>query len=177
MLEGRYTDAYPAEAGGGTPTFTDDELKTISSPLDFVGVNLYRPAWYVEASDEALGYHDIPINASHPKIVSAWHVLNAEVMYWGTRQIQSIWGATSIFLTENGCAASDAVADCRVYDTDRVMFLRACLAQVQRATTEGVPIDGYFRWSAKDNFEWIYGYGNRFGLVYVDFDTLERSRN
>jgi beta-glucosidase/6-phospho-beta-glucosidase/beta-galactosidase len=57
---------------------------------------------------------------------------------------------------------------------DRVMFLRACLGQLQRAATEGVPVDGYFLWSAQDNFEWIYGYGNRFGLIYVDFDTLER---
>jgi beta-glucosidase len=40
--------------------------------------------------------------------------------------------------------------------------------------SEGLPVDGYFLWSAQDNFEWIFGYGNRFGLIYVDFDTLER---
>jgi beta-glucosidase len=82
----------------------------------------------------------------------------------------------TIYVTENGCAASDAVAaDGRVYDSDRVMFLRAFLDQLQRATTEGVPVDGYFLWSAQDNFEWIEGYGNRFGLAYVDFDSLERT--
>jgi beta-glucosidase len=81
-------------------------------------------------------------------------------MYWAPRQVRSIRGAESIFITENGCAASDVVAaDGKVYDSDRVMFLRACLGQLQRATTEGVPVDGY---------------GNRFGLVYVDFDTLKR---
>ena len=96
-------------------------------------------------------------------------------MYWAPRHMRSIWGARSIYITENGCAASDVVAeDGRVYDTDRVMFLRACLGQLQRATAEGVPVDDYFLWSAQDNFEWIYGYGNRFGLIYVDFDTLER---
>src|SRR5262249_13738693 len=175
MLEGRYTDAYLAEAGGETPRFTDDELKTISSPLDFVGINVYRPGWYVEPSDEPPGYREIPINASHPKMQSAWHVIDPEVMYWAPRQMQSIWGAKSIFITENGCAASDVVAeDGRVYDTDRVMFLRACLGQLQRATSEGIKVDGYFLWSAQDNFEWVDGYGNRFGLVYVDFDTLER---
>jgi len=106
---------------------------------------------------------------------SAWHVFDPEVMYWAPRQMQSIWGARSIFITENGCAASDQVADDgRVYDSDRVMFLRACLGQLQRATAEGVPVAGYFPWSAQDNLEWIYGYGNRFGLIYVDFDTLER---
>ncbi|HET7758728.1 MAG TPA: GH1 family beta-glucosidase [Gaiellaceae bacterium] len=176
MLEGRYTDAYLAEAGGGTPTFTDEELKTISSPLDFVGINVYKPGWYVEPSDEPPGYREIPVNASHPKMQSVWHVLDPEVMYWAPRHMQSIWGATSIYITENGCAASDVVADDgRVYDSDRVMFLRSCLGQLQRATSEGVPVDGYFLWSAQDNFEWIWGYGNRFGLIYVDFETLERT--
>jgi beta-glucosidase len=175
MLEGRYTDEYLASAGGESPTFTDDELKTIASPLDFVGINVYRPAFYVEPSDEPPGYREIPINASHPKMRSSWHVFDPVVMYWAPRQMQSLWGATSIFITENGCAASDVVAeDGKIYDTDRVMFLRACLAQLQRATSEGVPVDGCFLWSAQDNFEWIYGYGDRFGLIYVDFDTLER---
>jgi len=176
MLEGRYTDEYLADAGGGTPTFTDEELKTISSPLDFVGINVYRPGWYVEPSDEPPGYREIPLNASHPKMQSVWHVLDPEVMYWAPRHMQSIWGAKSIFVTENGCAASDVVADDgRVYDSDRVMFLRGCLGQLQRATAEGVPVDGYFLWSAQDNFEWVWGYGNRFGLIYVDFETLERT--
>ena len=176
MLEGKYLDDYLASAGGSTPTFTDEELKTISSPLDFVGINVYRPGFYVEPSDEAPGYRDVPINASHPKMEAAWHVVDPEVMYWAPRQMQSIWDAKSIFITENGCAASDAVAeDGRVYDSDRVMFMRAYLGQLQRASAEGVPVDGYFHWSAQDNFEWSYGYGNRFGLVYVDFDTLERT--
>jgi len=175
MLEGRYTDEYLAEAGGG-PRFTDDELDTIASPLDFVGINVYRPGWYVEPADEPPGYREIPINASHPKMQSSWHVLDPEVMYWAPKQMQSIWGSKSIFITENGCATGDVVAeDGKVYDTDRVMFLRACLGQLQRATSEGVPVDGYFLWSAQDNFEWIDGYGNRFGLIYVDFDTLERT--
>src|SRR5215831_10526031 len=176
MLEGCYTDEYLAEAGGGSPRFTDEELATIASPLDFVGINVYRPGWYVEPSEEPPGYREIPISASHPKMQSEWHLLDPEVMYWAPRQMQSIWGAKSIFVTENGCAASDVVADDdRVYDTDRVMFLRACLGQLQRATAEGVPVDGYFLWSAQDNFEWVDGYGKRFGLIYVDFETLERT--
>jgi len=175
MLEGRYTDDYLASAGGTTPRYTEDELKTIASPLDFVGINVYRPGWYVEPSDEPPGYRDIPINASHPKMQASWHVLDPEVMYWAPRHMQSIWGAKSIYITENGCGASDVVAeDGRVYDSDRVMFLRACLGQLQRATAEGVPVDGYFLWSAQDNFEWIDGYGTRFGLIYVDFDTQQR---
>jgi len=176
LLEGRYTDEYLASAGGQTPKFTDDELKTIASPLDFVGINVYKPGWYIEPYDEPPGYREIPINASHPKMQAAWHVLDPEVMYWAPRQMQSIWDAKSIFITENGCGASNAVAeDGKVYDSDRVMFMRACLGQLQRAAAEGVPVDGYFYWSSQDNFEWMDGYGTRFGLIHVDFDTLKRT--
>src|SRR5262245_978287 len=150
MLEGRYPDDYLAEAGGGTPVFDDDELKTISTPLDFVGINVYRPNCYVEPTDEPPGYRDIPINESHPKMQSSWHLFEPECMYWAPLHVQSIWGATSIFITENGGAASDVMADDgEVYDSDRVMFTRACLGQLQRATAEGVPVDGYFHWSAQ----------------------------
>lgn len=55
------------------------------------------------------------------------------------------------------------------------MFLRACLAQLQRATSEDVPVPGYFHWSAQDNLEWLPGYDDRLGLIYVDFDTLKRT--
>jgi beta-glucosidase len=176
MLEGRYTDGYLARTGADAPRFTEDELRTIASPMDFVGINVYRPNSYVVPSDDASGYREISINASHPKMQSEWHLFDPVVMYWAPRHVRSIWGATSIYITENGCAAADTVAeDGRVDDSDRVMFLRACLDQLQRATLEGVPVDGYFYWSSQDNFEWVYGFGNRFGLIYVDFDTLERT--
>src|SRR5499427_1103354 len=176
MLEGRYTDGYLKMTGRDAPKFTDDELKTIASPLDFVGINVYRPNSYVMPSDEPPGYRSIPINASHPKMQSEWHVFDPQCIYWAPHHVQSLWGAKSIFITENGCAASDVVADDgKVYDSDRIMFLRAYLAELQRATAADVPVTGYFLWSAQDNFEWIYGYGNRFGVVYVDFKTQKRT--
>jgi beta-glucosidase len=55
------------------------------------------------------------------------------------------------------------------------MYLRNYLAQLQRATSEGVPVRGYFLWSLMDNFEWIYGFEKRFGLYRVDFDTQVRT--
>jgi len=176
MLEGRYTDGYLKKNGKDAPTFTDDELKIIGSPLDFVGVNVYKPNVYVMPSDDPEGYSSIPINASHPKMQSAWHVFDPACLYWAPHHVQSLWGAKSIFVTENGCGASDVIADDgKVYDSDRIMFLRAYLTQLQRATADGVPVDGYFLWSAQDNFEWIDGFGNRFGLVYVDFKTQKRT--
>jgi beta-glucosidase len=55
------------------------------------------------------------------------------------------------------------------------MFLRNCLTQLQRATADGVPVKGYFLWSMMDNFEWTAGFGNRFGVVYVDYKTQKRT--
>jgi beta-glucosidase len=177
MLEGKYTDAYLNGCGKDAPRFTDDDLKVIAAPVDFVGINVYRPSVYILASDDPTGgYRAVPFNKSHPKMFSSWHLLGPEVMYWAPRQVHSLWSAKEIFVTENGCGAADELsADGRVYDSDRVMFLRDHLTHLRRATEEGVPVKGYFLWSLMDNFEWGDGFGTRFGLVYVDFKTQKRT--
>jgi len=177
MLEGKYTDAYLKDAGKDAPKFTDDDLKIIGSPLDFVGINVYKPDAYVLASDEHPGWREIPFSKSHPQMFNRWLTLGPEALYWAPKFVQSLWNAKAIFITENGCATDDVLTDDgKVYDTDRIMFLRACLTQLQRATADGVPVKGYFQWSVMDNFEWNAGLtGNRFGLVYVDFKTQKRT--
>src|SRR5262249_44885282 len=176
MLEGKYTDAYLKEAGKDAPAFTDEDLKVIASRLDFVGINFYKPAFYALASDQAPGWREVPFAKSHPKMFNSWLSLGPEVIYWAPKFLQSLWGAKEIFITENGCASDDVLADDdKVYDTDRVLFLRIYLTQLQRATADGVPVKGYFQWSLMDNFEWGAGYGKRFGLVYVDFKTQTRT--
>ena len=176
MLEGRYTDAYLAKEGANAPTFTDEDLRAIAEPIDFFGVNHYRASDYVLASDDERGYREIAINPSHPHMHNAWQVLDPAGLYWAVRQIHTIWNVPELHITENGCAADDTVAeDGNVYDTDRVMFLRASLAQLQRATAEGIPVRGYFLWSLMDNFEWSAGFGERFGVVYVDFESQQRT--
>jgi beta-glucosidase len=175
MLEGKYTDAYLKDAGKDAPRFTDEDLKVIASPMDFVGINVYKPDVYVLASDRAPGWREIPYAKAHPKMHNRWLTLAPEAMYWAPKLVQSLWGAKEIFITENGCASDDVLAeDGNVYDTDRVMFLRSYLTQLQRATADGVPVKGYFHWSTMDNFEWTAGFGNRFGIVYVDFKTQKR---
>ena len=176
MLEGKYTDAYLKEAGKDAPKFTDEDLKIIASPLDFVGINVYKPEWYVLASDQAPGWREIPYAKGHPKMFNQWLTFGPEAMYWAPKFVQSLWSAKEIFITENGCASDDVFTDDgKVYDTDRIMFLRAYLTQLQRATAAGVPVKGYFQWSMMDNFEWNAGFGNRFGIVYVDFQTQKRT--
>lgn len=106
---------------------------------------------------------------------SFWHSFSPEVLYWAPRLTHSIWKPKAIYITENGCAGSDEMsADGKIYDTDRVMYLRNVMAHLQRATVEGIPVKGNFVWSAFDNLEWTDGYGTRFGLVFVDFKTQKR---
>src|SRR5262249_6537659 len=176
MLEGKYTDAYLKEAGRDAPRFTDEDLKVIGSPPDLVGLNLYKPAFSAVASARAPGWRAIPFAKAHPTMHNRWLSFGPEVMYWGPKFVQSIWGAKEIYITENGCATDDVFADDgQVYDTDRVMLLRAYLTQLQRATACGVPGEGYFPGSLMDNFEWHAGFGDRFGLGHVDFKTQKRT--
>jgi beta-glucosidase len=176
MLEGKYSDTFLQASGKDAPKFTDEDLRVISSPLDFVGINVYIPSRLVMSSDQSSGYQEVPFNVSHPKMFSSWHRLEPECLYWAPRLLHSIWKPKEIYITENGCAGSDEIAaDGNVYDSDRLMYLRNGLTHLHRATAEGVPVKGNFVWSAMDNLEWTDGFGTRFGMVYVDFKTQKRT--
>lgn len=176
IQEGKYTDAYLKFTGADAPKFTSQDLKIISTPLDFVGINIYTPIYVRAEASTPIGFAVVPHPASFPHMASPWLFIGPEALYWGPRHVSKIWGVKEIYITENGCSSSDIPAkDGRVYDTDRVMYLRNYLTQLQRATNDGVPVRGYFLWSLMDNFEWADGYTNRFGLHYVDYTTQKRT--
>ena len=76
---------------------------------------------------------------------------------------------------ENGQSCNDRVfLDGQVHDPDRIDFLHRYLLELHKAIQEGVPIRGYLQWSFLDNFEWSQGYSERFGIIYVDYATLQR---
>jgi beta-glucosidase len=176
MMEGKYTDNYLNSLGPDVPEYTDEELKLIGSPLDFVGINVYLANKYVQASDNDSGYELLPHASHHPTMASPWHLISPESLYWAPKLVKELWNAKEIYITENGCGATDELTDGgKIIDTDRVMFMRNYLTQLHRATREEIPVKGYFHWSLMDNFEWIFGYGIRFGLFYMDYKTLERT--
>jgi beta-glucosidase len=107
---------------------------------------------------------------------SPWLFVGPEVLYWAIRNPSTLWKPKAFYVTENGCSSADVMTpDGHVYDTDRVMYLRNNLTHLHRAVAEGYPVKGYFLWSLMDNFEWADGYTNRFGLHYVDYETLKRT--
>jgi beta-glucosidase len=189
IMEGKYTDSYLRRMGTDAPKFTDDDLKAIGSKLDFVGLNVYQPGFARApiASDFASGdantarsardgYISVPYPESYPHMFSPWLKVGPEGLYWAPKMVHKLWGVQEMYITENGCSSTDVLQpDGHVYDTDRVMFLRNYLTQLQRATSEGVPVKGYFLWSLLDNYEWADGYEKRFGITYVDFKTQKRT--
>jgi beta-glucosidase len=176
MLEGRYTEAYLVEAGKDAPQFTPEDLRIIASPIDFLGLNIYKPDHYVVAAGNPRGFALAPFPASFPHMDPSWLMVGPEAMYWAPRHAARIWGVKSIYVTENGTSGTDAPdADGNIYDVDRIMYLRNYLSHLQRATSEGIPVSGYFLWSLLDNFEWADGLKKRFGLYRVDFDTQRRT--
>jgi beta-glucosidase len=174
IMEGHYLDSYLAEQGAAAPKVQPGDMAAIGSPLDFVALNIYAPEW-VRADAGPKGYAVIPHIASSPRMASPWLVVGPEVAYWGVRMVSELWRPKSLFISENGASADDPVADGRIDDVDRIMYLRNYIGQFHRAVAEGYPLKGYFLWSLMDNFEWADGYGKRFGIHYVDFATQKRT--
>ena len=175
VQEGRYTDLYLKRLGADAPKFTAEEMKIVASPMDFVGINIYQPT-YVRADASEKGYTVVPSPASYPHMYSPWLTIGPEALYWGPKLVNEVWKVKEIYITENGASSKDELTpEGEVYDTDRTMYLRSYLTQLQRAVAEGVPVKGYFLWSLLDNYEWADGYEKRFGITYVDFKTQKRT--
>ena len=102
-------------------------------------------------------------------------VIDGRCMYWAIRLYWERYHLP-IMVTENGMANPDVVgADGKVHDQIRMKFLDVFIANLKRAVDEGIPVLGYQHWSIMDNFEWAEGYGPRFGLVHVDYETQKRT--
>jgi beta-glucosidase len=175
ILEGKYPESYLEREGANAPRIAPGDMQAIGSPLDFVGLNIYSGN-YVRADNSAQGYSVPPQPASYPHMVFSWLGLAPEAIYWGVRNVSELWKPAAILITENGCPSKDVVTQAgRIDDTDRLMYLRNYLTHLQRATSEGYPVKGYFLWSLLDNFEWTSGYSVRFGIHYVDYKTQKRT--
>ena len=106
-------------------------------------------------------------------------------MHWGVEPIGLTWMLNRIrewapdlplYITENGAAYPDTVGDDgSVHDPMRIRYIQQHIEAIHAAMAEGTDIRGYFVWSLLDNFEWSRGYAMRFGIVRVDYDTLERT--
>lgn len=169
---------YPTEALEGLephmPKGWQDDMAVISQPLDWLGINYYTRNLLAPADGPWPAVQ--AIEGPLPKTEMGWEIFPEGLERLLTRTAQDYTGDLPIYITENGMAAPDrAINDGMVQDNDRIAYLDEHIAAVRRAMEAGVPVKGYFCWSLLDNYEWALGYDKRFGIVRVDFESLERS--
>ena len=154
------------------PEGWEKDMELISQPLDFYAQNIYSGK-VVRAADNAKGYEYVPHPVGHTKTGMRWPI-TPDALYWGPYFLYERYKLPFI-ITENGISITDLVSmDGKVHDPQRQDYIHRYLQAYKRAAEDGVDIRGYFAWSLMDNFEWSHGYTQRFGLVYVDFETQQR---
>ena len=142
----------------------------VSAPVDWVGLNYYTRK--LIAPDAGPWPHHKEVPGPLPRTAMGWEIYPEGLEHFLRNTQKNFTGDLPIFVTENGMANADVIADGAVDDHARIAYLAAHLGAVQRAIAAGVPVAGYFTWSLMDNFEWSLGYDKRFGLVHVDFDIF-----
>jgi beta-glucosidase len=149
------------------------DLETIAQPIDFLGVNFYRPNVVMARDDgSVLGVADVPLDAELTAM--GWPVVPQALTELLVR-VKRDYGDLPLFITENGAAFEDHLnGNGIVEDPRRVAYIQAHLAAIEQAIAQGVDVRGYYVWSLLDNFEWEHGYSKRFGIVYVDYETQRR---
>jgi beta-glucosidase len=176
IFEGKYHPAYLESCGADGPRFTDEEMKVIHTPLDFLGLNLYHPAVIRADANDLRGWSIVPLGEEYPKMHMPWLNIGPQIMYWVPKIAHELWSVPAIYITENGCAYPDRPNERgEILDHGRVFFLQQYLMHLHRAIADGIPVKGYFHWSLMDNFEWLWGYTKRFGMTYVNYATMQRT--
>lgn len=168
---GRYPEEGLKKFAEYLPEITDEDMKLISQPLDFMGQNIYNGYMMRQGRDGEPEYVDREAGAA--KTAAGWPV-TPECFYYGVKFLYERYHLP-LYITENGMSCHDDVSlDGRVHDPNRQNFLDLYISALQRANDDGADVRGYFLWTFLDNFEWDKGYTERFGIVYVDFKTQKR---
>jgi len=144
------------------------DMPLVKCDMDFIGANVYQPFYDGSWGDKT------PEDITEDDKTSMGWVIDGRVLYYTIKFFHERYGLP-VMVTENGMADNDVVMDGKVEDKKRIRFMKQYLDGVKRAVSEGIPVLGYQYWSLMDNFEWAEGYGPRFGLIHVDYDTKKRT--
>jgi len=181
LVYGEYPVEMRSRLGDRLPTFTPSQQIELMGSLDFMGLNHYStlyasankelPAWEGYWADMDVEFSS---NPSWRKNFMGW-TTNPDGCRELLRWIANRYKGIPIVITENGTAEDDSNLDVAKHDVGRRDYLEGYLRACAQAILSGVPLEGYFAWSLMDNFEWEYGYTKRFGICYVDYETMERT--
>ena len=153
------------------PPIEDSDLSTIAAPLDFLGVNYYTRS--VVRADPVNGEPVMVDAEGVERTAMGWEVY-PDGLFELLVRLQDDYELPPLYVTENGAAYADQRSNGTVEDPSRISYVERHLDAIARAIDRGIRVHGYFLWSLLDNFEWAMGYSRRFGIVYVDYATLER---
>jgi beta-glucosidase len=175
VLRGGYpadmVDLYEEQVGP-LSFIHEGDLERIAQPIDFLGVNFYKPTTVRPGEGGLLGVDELP---EPPPLTAMGWTVQPKALSELLCRLKRDYGDVPLVITENGAAFDDRLdGGDIVEDERRVEYLRGHLAAVERALAEGVDVRGYYVWSLLDNFEWEHGYSKRFGIVYVDYETQRR---
>jgi beta-glucosidase len=171
VLRGQYPEDMLEEFAPILPSMETTDLSTIAAPLDFLGVNYYtRSVVRADPEDGAPVMVDVD---GVERTAMGWEVY-PDGLFELLVRLRDDYSLPPLYVTENGAAYADERSNGTVEDPRRIAYVERHLNAIARAIDQGVPVRGYFLWSLLDNFEWAMGYSRRFGIVYVDYATLER---
>lgn len=179
FLSGVFNGCYPesltqdSALGPHLPKHWQDDLALISQPVDWCGLNYYTSKLIKPNQGPWPSHDDVP--GQLPKTQMGWDIYPQGLHDFLLRTQRKFTGNLPIFITENGMANADQITATGINDQIRIDYINSHLQACQQAIDAGVPIAGYFVWSLLDNYEWSLGYEKRFGIVHVDFDSLERT--
>ncbi|TMN72406.1 beta-glucosidase [Pseudoalteromonas sp. S1727] len=170
VMEGKYPDIIDQLPNEQRPEIHPGDMDIITQPLDYLGVNFYTRLHY-QASDDDF-YDERPHQG--PLTDIGWEIY-PQALTDLLVSLNEKYTLPPIYITENGAAMKDTIDNGEVNDIDRISYYQQHLTALHNATEQGVRVDGYFAWSLMDNFEWAEGYLKRFGIVYVDYHTQQRT--
>jgi beta-glucosidase len=151
----------------------DEELMKVT--FDFIGIQNYtREVVAYSLFTPFIKAKIIPADSRKVFYTAMDWEVYPESIYEMITKFDAYQGVKKIMITENGASFPDEVVDGIIADDKRINFLNAYLKQVLRAKSISTKLSGYFVWSLTDNFEWGEGFKQRFGLIYIDYETKER---
>ena len=171
IIDGQYPPVIDMLPKDVQPTIQDSDMEIISQPIDFLGINFYTRNM---CRDDGQGWYHEFTNENVEKTDIGWEIFPCAFSSLLT-ELNEKYKLPPIYITENGCAYHDEIENEKITDTARVNYYQSHLMSVHEAIEKGVNIKGYFAWSLMDNFEWAWGYSQRFGIVHVDYTTLKRT--
>ena len=179
VFKGTYPNDVLEHLEAHLPPKWQEDMAVISQPIDWLGLNYYTRNFIRDDGSGKFPFGEAVIPEIDPSCVDRtslnWEIYPEGLSHFLHRLHSGYSKDLPIVVSENGMASFDELKDGTINDSQRIAYFYKHLSEVKAAVDSGVPVKGYFAWSLLDNFEWAFGYDQRFGVVHVDFNSQKRT--